>query len=606
VVHVVRGSSPARPGRRLCAGLCAATLACGAFLVAHGSSGRAAADVPDVALTSLGTFASPLYVTSPPGDPTRVFVVERGGTVRVVKNGALLPAPFINVTDDIGQGGERGLLSIAFAPDYAISGLFYSFATQPTGTLVVWEHHAAPGADVADAGHRIVLSIPHPATNHNGGQLQFGPDGFLYIGVGDGGTGANGQNTGVLLGKILRIDPRATATAAYSIPPGQPFAAGAAPEIWAYGFRNPWRFSFDSLTGDLLIGEVGENLWEEIDQLPAGQAPGANLGWNCWEGTHPFSGGNCSVAATPPIFEYAHDATHCSISGGFIARDPTVPTLAGRYLFADYCGTGASAIAVPVGSPPDIATLGAAVHTAGFGQDSDGHLYITSLNTGGVWRVTGTGAADKPPVAAFTMSSTTPAVGAALHLDATSSTDPDGPIFSYNWDTDGDGKIDAKGVTTDVSYPTAGARAITLTVLDTVGAHSSRTQAVFVGGKTTPPGTPDAAARLRATLTAPSPQVLKVVRKRGLLVRFRADGSATWTITATLRQSAKVRATRLHTAHGQLARKTFTAHTGSGSVRLRIAGARLAGMRTLIVRVQANVRAGGQSVQRSLLVRITR
>ena len=605
MLHVVRrGSSPARTGWRIRAGLCVALLACGAFLLAHGSSQPAAADVPDVALTSLGTFASPLYVTSPPGDPTRVFVVERGGTVRVVKNGVVLPTPFIDISADVGAlTGERGLLSLAFAPDYAVSGLFYTFATQSNGTLVIWQFHAAPGADVADLGHTTVLSIAHSATNHNGGQLQFGPDGYLYIGVGDNATGANGQNTGVLLGKILRIDPRSATP--YAIPPGQPFAAGARPEIWAYGFRNPWRFSFDSLTGDLLIGDVGENLWEEIDQLPAGQAPGANLGWNCWEGTHPFSAGKCSTPATPPIFEYAHDATHCSISGGFVARDPTVPTLAGRYLFADYCGTGASAIAVPVGATPDIATLGAAVRTAGFGQDSDGHLYITSLSNGGVWRVTGTGAADKPPVAAFTMSSTTPAVGATLHLDASGSTDPDGPIYSYSWDTDGDGKIDAKGVTADVSYPTAGARAITLTVLDAVGAHSSRTQAVFVGGKTTP-GATGATGRLRATLTAPSPQVLKVVGKRGLLVRFKTDRPATWTITATLRQASRLGATRLQAAHGRLVRRTFKAHTGSGSLRLHIAGAKLAGMRTLVVRLQAGVRAGGKSVQRSLLVRITR
>jgi hypothetical protein len=603
VVRVVRGSPPARPGRRICAGLCAALLALGALLVAHGSSGRAAADVPDVALTSLGTFSAPLSVTSPPGDPTRAFVVERGGTVRVIKNGVVLPAPFIDVSAEIGLGGERGLLSIAFAPDYAISGLFYSFATQANGTLVVWEQHAAPAADVADLGHRTVLSIPHPASNHNGGQLQFGPDGYLYIGVGDGATSANGQNTGVLLGKILRIDPRAATP--YGIPPGQPFAAGAAPEVWAFGFRNPWRFSFDGLTGDLLIGDVGEGNWEEIDQLPAGQAPGANLGWNCWEGTHPFSGGHCSVAATPPIFEYAHDATHCSISGGFVARDPTVPTLAGRLLYADYCSTGTSAILLPVGAAPDIATLGAAPQIAGFGQDSDGHLYITSLK-GGVWRVTGTGAADKPPVAAFTMSTTTPAVGATLHLDASSSTDPDGPIFSYSWDTDGDSKVDAKGVRADVSYPTAGARAITLTVLDGLGAHSSRTQAVFVGGKTTPPGAPSASARLRASLSAPSPQVMKAVGRRGLLVRFKTDRSATWTITATVRQAAKLRAVRLQTAHGRLARKTFKAHTGSGAVRLRIPVARLAGMRTLVIRVQATVRAGGKSVQRTLLVRVSR
>jgi glucose/arabinose dehydrogenase len=602
---VRRRSTPARTGWLVRAGLFGTllVLGCGALALTHGSSGRAAADVPDVALTSLGTFASPLYVTSPPGDPSRVFVVERGGTVRVVKNGVLLPTPFINVSDEIGLGGERGLLSIAFAPDYAISGLVYSFATLPTGTLVVWEHHAAPGADVTDAGHRLVLSIPHTATNHNGGQLQFGPDGYLYIGVGDGGSGANGQNTATLLGKILRIDPRVTASGP---PPGQPFAPGAANEVYAYGLRNPWRFSFDSLTGDLLIGDVGDNDWEEIDQLPAGQAPGANLGWTCWEGTHPHGGAGCSApGALPPIFEYAHDGSHCSISGGFVARDPTVPTLAGRYLYADYCGTGANAIALPVGSPADIATLGAAPQIAGFGQDSDGHLYITSLS-GGVWRVTGTGAADKPPVAAFTMSSTTPAVGAVLHLDASGTTDPDGPIYSYSWDTDGDGKTDGKGVRLDVSYPTAGARAITLTVLDTVGARSSRTQAVFVGGKTTPPGTESARASLHATLSAASPQQLKVVRRRGLLVRFRGDTSATWTITATLRRAAAVQPTRLHDAHGRLVRKTFKAHTGSGTVRLQIPRARLAGMRTLVIRVQATVRAGGKSVQRSVLVRVTR
>ena len=328
-------------------------LALGALLGGQDSAGQAA--VPDVALTPVGTFSAPLAVTSPPGDPTRLFVVERSGTVRVVQNGAISPTPFIDVSSEIGLGGERGLLSIAFAPDFAISGLVYADATLTTGTIVIWEFHAAAGAGTADPGHRLVLSIPHPATNHNGGQLQFGPDGYLYIGVGDGGSGANGQNTGVLLGKILRIDPRASGGQPYTIPPGQPFAAGAAPEVYAYGLRNPWRFSFDSLTGDLLIGEVGENDWEEIDQLPAGQAPGANLGWNCWEGTHPFAGGHCSVPSIPPILEYAHDASHCSISGGFVARDPTVPTIAGRYLYADFCGTGVNAVLLPVTAPPDIA-----------------------------------------------------------------------------------------------------------------------------------------------------------------------------------------------------------------------------------------------------------
>jgi glucose/arabinose dehydrogenase len=187
--------------------------------------------VPDVTLSAVGTFSLPLAVTSPPGDPSRLFVVERSGLVRVVRNGAVLATPFIDVTDETRTVGERGLLSVAFAPDYALSGLVYSFFTLPNGDLAVEEHHASNGADVADAGHRQVLRIAHPAQNHNGGQLQFGPDGYLYIGVGDGGPGnaPNAQNTGTLLGKILRIDPRASGANPYTIPPGQPFNAGAAP-----------------------------------------------------------------------------------------------------------------------------------------------------------------------------------------------------------------------------------------------------------------------------------------------------------------------------------------------------------------------------------------
>jgi glucose/arabinose dehydrogenase len=597
---VVRRSTPAHTGWRIRAGLLLAVLAVGAMVFARVSPDRADADVPDVALTSLGTFASPLAATSPPGDPGRIFVVEREGTVRVVKNGVVLPTPFLDVTDEIGGGGERGLLSIAFAPDYAVSGLVYAFATQPNGTLVVWEFHAAPGADVTDAGHFTVLSIPHSATNHNGGQLQFGPDGYLYIGVGDNGNSGNGQNITVPLGKILRIVPHAGA--AYTIPPGQPFTPGAAPEIYAYGLRNPWRFSFDSLTGDLLIADVGDDSWEEIDQLPAGQAPGANFGWTCLEGTHAHD--SCTApGAIPPIYEYAHDATHCSISGGFVARDPTVPTLAGRYLFADYCGSAASALALPVTSPPDIGLLGSTRHIAGFGSDSDGHLYLTSLD-GGVWRVTGTGAADKPPVASFSLSSTTPAVGANVHLDASGSTDPDGPIISYSWDIDGDGKVDGKGVTFDVTYPTPGARPITLTVADAAGARSSRTQAVFVGGKSAA-GAGGAATVLKAKLTAPGKQTLKSVRKRGLLVRFRSNTSATWTMTATMRKAAKLHAARLRNSRGRLAKKTFQAHTGAGTVRLRIPAARLKGMRAVVIRVQARAQANGASVLGSVLVRVS-
>jgi hypothetical protein len=395
----------------------------------------------------------------------------------------------------------------------------------------------------------------------------------------------------------------ASTGAPYTVGPGQPFAPGAAPEIYAYGLRNPWRFSFDGLTGDLLIGDVGDNSWEEIDESPAGSAPGANFGWECWEGTHAHGTSGCTApGALSPVYEYGHDATHCSISGGFVARDPTVPTLAGRYLFADYCGTGASALLLPVGAPPDIALLGAAPQLAGFGEDSDGHLYITSLK-GGVWRVTGTGAADKPPVASFTVSSTTPAVGANVHLDASASSDPDGPIYRYSWDTDGDGKQDATGVTTDTSYPTAGARAVTLTVTDTVGAHSSRTQAVYVGGQTTPPGTTSAVMKLSASFSVPR-QRLKAVRKRGLLIRFRNNTPATWTITTTIQRTTELHANHARRASGTLSAKTFRAHNGKGTVRLAIPRSRMAGMQAIVIRVRAQVRAPGGTIRRSLLVRI--
>ena len=332
--------SPAPTGRRILAGLSIGLLVlCAAFL-ATDSSERAGADVPDVALTSLGTFASPLYVTSPPGDPGRIFVVEREGTVRVVKNGVVLPTPFIDVSDEIGGGGERGLLSIAFAPDYAVSGLVYAFATQPNGTLVVWEFLAAPGADVANAGHRTVLSIPHSAPNHNGGQLQFGPDGYLYIGVGDN---ANCQQRPEH-DRPARQDPahrparRRSATpsrrASRSRPESRPRSTPTASAIPGASRSTRSRATCSSPTSATAAGRRSTSCRPATRRARTsdGRAGRARMR---------SGGSNCTApGALPPIFEYAHDATHCSITGGYIARDPTVPTLAGRYLFADYCGAG--------------------------------------------------------------------------------------------------------------------------------------------------------------------------------------------------------------------------------------------------------------------------
>ena len=211
-------------------------------------------------LEPLGSAAAPIFLTSEPADPNRLYVVERAGTIR--RLGA--PGIFLDITPQVSGGGERGLLSMAFAPDYATSGRFYVFHTDPGGDLTVAEYHRASAESADPASRRVVLVIEHSAqANHNGGQLAFGPDGYLYVATGDGGGSsdpmANGQNLGVLLGKILRIDPRPAGGAAYAVPPGNPFAGtpGAAPEIWAYGFRNPWRFSFDRATGDLIVADVG-------------------------------------------------------------------------------------------------------------------------------------------------------------------------------------------------------------------------------------------------------------------------------------------------------------------------------------------------------------
>ncbi|MGE5748045.1 MAG: PQQ-dependent sugar dehydrogenase, partial [Solirubrobacterales bacterium] len=274
--------------------------------------GVAPAAAQSVQLAPFGgeTFRSPYYVTGAPGDPSRVFVLEGGGTIRLVKDGVTQGAPFLDISSDVcssadGCGGESGLFSMAFAPDYAASGLFYVFYTRDS-TVPTEQHYlrieefrrSATNPDIADpTSRRIVLEIPHlEFGNHNGGQLQFGSDGLLYISVGDGGGGGdpngNGQNTGTLLGKLLRINPAGTMPGRYSIPTDNPFA-GATPgrdEIYSYGLRNPYRFSFDRLTGDLTIGDVGQDSWEEVDFMPNGTGRGANFGWNCFEGSQPFSG----------------------------------------------------------------------------------------------------------------------------------------------------------------------------------------------------------------------------------------------------------------------------------------------------------------------------
>ena len=358
-----------------------------------------------------GPFNAPIYVTAPPGDASRLFVVERAGKIQMLREG--VKREFVDISAKVTTAGEGGLLSMAFAPDYATSGRFYVYYTRAdddpstttnneTGDIRIEEYQRSSDPDAADrASARVVLEVPHPdppVTNHNGGQLQFGPDGFLYAATGDGGgTGdprGNGQRTTSGLGKMLRLDPRGATP--YAIPPGNPFAlGGGAPEVWAYGLRNPYRFSFDRLTGDLVIGDVGQGAQEEVDLLPAGTGAGANLGWNVCEGdlAYPPGGGACPLVGQPgyvgPAFTYGRADGACSITGGYVVRDTALAALYGRYLYGDFC-TGRLG-SVDLSSRATDRTVQTDVtlpraNLVSFGEDARGCVYLALLN-GKVYRL---------------------------------------------------------------------------------------------------------------------------------------------------------------------------------------------------------------------------
>jgi glucose/arabinose dehydrogenase len=378
----------------------AALLVVAAALASLPAAVSSAAHQPRPRLRLIGHFDTPTAIVGVPGDESRLVVVERAGRIRMVHNGKKLPTPFLDIHTRVKGDGERGLLSIAFAPDYARSGLFYIYHTALDGTLTIEEYHRAANPDRALASsRRVVLTIPHPDHNHNSGELQFGPDGYLYLGTGDGGNHgdphSNAENLDVMLGKILRIDPRATASAAYSVPPGNPFVGrtGVPPEIYAYGFRNPWKFTFDSVTGDLAIGDVGQDEVEEIDFRRNGSAAGANFGWNTCEATQAFPPkGNprkrCTLKNTVrPSISLEHSEGYCAVIGGFVVRDRTLPTLYGRYLYGDLCKSGIRSTMLIPGAALDNRPAGLSVRDlTTFGQDSQGHLYAGSLD-GGVWRI---------------------------------------------------------------------------------------------------------------------------------------------------------------------------------------------------------------------------
>jgi glucose/arabinose dehydrogenase len=331
----------------------------------------------------------PLYLTAPPGDPTRLFIAEKGGAIRVVKDGALLPIPFLDLTGRVSTGAEQGLLGLAFDPAYADNGRFVVHYTDAGGNTVVslfWV--SAEDADRADpASETIVLTAEQPFSNHNGGQILFGPDGMLYVGLGDGGSGGDpggrGQALTDLLGSILRVDVR-TGTG-YTIPPDNPFLGrpDASPEIWSFGLRNPWRFTFDPATGDLYIADVGQNAWEEVDVVPAsaGAGRGANFGWNVTEGRHCYASNDCDLTRfTLPVLEYGH-GEGCSVTGGYVYRGAAIPALQGHYFYADYCQGWVRSFRLQDGQavePQQWPTLAPGGPITSFGQDAAGELYVLS------------------------------------------------------------------------------------------------------------------------------------------------------------------------------------------------------------------------------------
>ncbi len=348
-------------------------------------------------LVRVGKFDQPDYVTAPPADKRRVMVVEQAGVIRVVRGGRTLDDPFLDIRAKVTSGGEQGLLGLAFAPDYASSGRFYVYYTDRQARQVVAEYRRGASDDVADSGSgRIVLRMADPEANHNGGSMNFGPDGLLYIGTGDGGGAndqhgerGNGQNLGSPLGKLLRIDPRASSGKAYTVPSDNPFTgrAGARGEIYAYGLRNPWRFSFDRSTGDIAIGDVGQDNVEEIDFARRGRARGVNYGWRPWEGRR-RNFDEPAPGAVFPVLTKTHSAGWCSITGGYVVRDPALPALAGRYVYGDFCLGQLRSATLRAGraSGDRALSLPRVPNLSSFGEDARGRVYVVALD-GPVYRL---------------------------------------------------------------------------------------------------------------------------------------------------------------------------------------------------------------------------
>jgi glucose/arabinose dehydrogenase len=372
------------------------------------------ANQPAVALADLNLklaqqwsgFSAPVYLTHAGDASGRLFVVEQGGVVKVIADGKVLDRSYLDVRSLVSSGGERGLLSVAFAPDFKSNGRLYVNYTGRDGDTRVARYTANdPASDAPTWNAQEVLSVPQPYANHNGGDLEFGPDRMLYIGLGDGGSGGDpqkrAQNPSELLGKMLRIDVGEAgappADGRYSIPADNPFVgdASARPEIWALGLRNPWRYSFDASSGALWIGDVGQDEWEEIDYAPPATG-GQNWGWNLWEGDHPYPVGAPAPSRSGysfPVLEYPH-SEGISVTGGYVYRGKRSPALVGTYLYADF-GSGwiggirlESPDGAPAAAPEKLVLLKTKTQPSSFGVDENGELYLVDYN-GSVWLVVG-------------------------------------------------------------------------------------------------------------------------------------------------------------------------------------------------------------------------
>lgn len=343
------------------------------------------------------TFSAPVFVTQPPGETEDLYVVEQPGTIRIVRDGAVLPTAFLDITADVDFDGERGLLGLAFHPEYQANGRFFVYYTPSDvhHNRVAEYQRRSDDPDRAGPEVAILLSHEDPEDNHDGGMIAFGPDGYLYVGMGDGGGSGdqhgaigNGQDLDSPFGKLHRLDVEASASG--YVAEGNPYAGGGGlATIWAWGLRNPWRFSFDRDTGDLYIGDVGQYEWEEVDIQPASSGGGENYGWAAWEGTHRFEARAPLVPEpedhVPPVFEYHHDSgtiiTGCSITGGYVYRGSAIPELRGFYLLGDFCSGARLAFRWCDGAVVDTQVVEDLASTpaqlTSFGEDQAGELYMT-------------------------------------------------------------------------------------------------------------------------------------------------------------------------------------------------------------------------------------